>query len=107
MRILHCTWAVLALLSGLALAQTPAAAEADTGYTLFVRGIPVGREDVSVRRASDGTTVTSHGTAAAPLNSVWRHIEYEYAADGTPRRFELDGSLGGVDVVLRTIFENG
>jgi pimeloyl-ACP methyl ester carboxylesterase len=101
MRIFYCTWAILALL-----AQS-AAAQADTGYTIFVRGVPIGREMISVRTGADGTTVTSQGSATAPISAVFRRVEYRYGADGNPRSFEFEGLIGSTDVSLRTTFVNG
>jgi len=101
MRIFYCTCAILALLAQSAGAQT------DGGYTIFVRGIPIGRENISVQAGADGTTVTSQGSATAPISSVFRHVEYRYGADGNPRSFAFDGQIGGADVSLRTTFLNG
>jgi alpha/beta superfamily hydrolase len=101
MRIFYCTWAILALVAQSATAQ------ADSGYTIFVRGVPIGREMISVQSGADGTTVISQGSATAPISSVFRHVEYRYGADGNPRSFEFTGLIGGADVSLRTTFVNG
>ena len=101
MRILYCTWAILALV-----AQS-AGAQADTGYTIFVRGVPIGREIISVQTGAQGTIVISQGSATAPISSIFRHVEYRYGADGNPRSFEFDGMIGGADVSLKTTFANG
>ena len=59
LRLLHCTFALLLLAPPAADAQqAPAGA---TGYTTFVRGNPIGREDVTVRSDTNGVTVTSEG----------------------------------------------
>ena len=91
MRIFYCTWAILALV-----AQS-VGAQADTGYTIFVRGVPIGREIISVQTGGDGTTVISQGSATAPISSVFRRVEYRYGTDGNPRSFEFDGLIGGRD----------
>ena len=106
MRILHCTWAILAILAmpGDAPAQ---GRPGETGYTLFLRGTPIGRETITVSNAATGTTITSFGSAGAPFNSVFDLIEYRYGAAGSPQSFELNGTLGGADVELRTTFANG
>ena len=78
-----------------------------TGYTVFLRGAPVGREEVTVREDATGTTITAQGRLAAPLNVVTRRAEMKYAADGSPERFTLDGSANGSDVSVRTTFANG
>jgi uncharacterized protein len=101
MRIFYCTWAILALM-----AQS-AGAQADTGYTIFVRGVPIGREVLSVQTGGSGTIIISQGSATAPISSVFRRAEYRYGADGNPRSFEFDGQIGGSDVSLKTTFANG
>lgn len=101
MRIFYCTCAILALFAqGLG-------AQADTGYTIFVRGIPIGRETIAIQVRADGTTVVGQGSATAPISSVFRHVEYRYGADGNPRSFEFDGLIGGNQVLLKTTFANG
>jgi pimeloyl-ACP methyl ester carboxylesterase len=86
--------------------QAPAAVK-PTGYTVFLRGTPVGREEVTVREDATGTTITAQGRLGAPLNIVTRRAEMKYTADGTPERFSLDGSANGSDVSVRTSFVNG
>jgi pimeloyl-ACP methyl ester carboxylesterase len=114
MRVFYCTWAlglILAAPAALDEARGEAAQQAatgkPTGYTIFLRGTPVGREEVTVQEDSTGTTITTQGRLAAPLNVVTRRAELKYKTDGTPERFFLDGSANGVDVIVRTTFVNG
>ena len=86
--------------------QAPATAK-PTGYTIFLRGTAVGREEVTVREDATGTTITVQGRLGAPLNVVTRRAEMKYTADDTPERFTLDGSANGADVSVRTSFVNG
>ena len=86
--------------------QAPATAK-PTGYTIFLRGTPVGREEVTVREDATGTTITAQGRLGAPLNVVTRRAELKYTADGTPERFALEGTANGSDVSVRTTFVNG
>jgi pimeloyl-ACP methyl ester carboxylesterase len=107
MRFFYLTCAlVLALAAPAAAQQAPATAK-PTGYTVFLRGAPVGREEVTVREDATGTTITAQGRLNAPLNVVTRRAEMKYAADGSPERFTLDGSANGNDVSVRTTFANG
>jgi pimeloyl-ACP methyl ester carboxylesterase len=86
--------------------QAPATAKS-TGYTVFVRGMPVGREEVTIQEDATGTTITAQGRLAAPLNAVTRRAELKYGPDGAPVRFVLEGSVNGSDVTVRTTFVNG
>jgi len=97
---------VLALAAPAAAQQAPAAVK-PTGYTIFLRGTPVGREEVTVREDATGTTITAQGRLGAPLNVVTRRAEMKYTADGAPERFSLEGTANGADVVVRTSFVNG
>jgi pimeloyl-ACP methyl ester carboxylesterase len=86
--------------------QSPVAAK-PTGYTIFLRGTPVGREEVTVREDASGTTVTAHGRLGAPLNVITRRAEVKYSADGSPEEFVLEASANGSNVAVRTSFVNG
>ena len=117
MRRFHSNWAILALLGAAAVltagrhaavrAQTPASTPQSTGYTVFVRGAPVGREDVTVRTGPEGTTVTSQGRLSAPLNAVTRLAEFRYAPDWTAQLFVVDGTINGGPVNIKTTFDGG
>ena len=98
LRLIHCTWAVLVCAPVIAAAQQPAA----TAYSTFVRGNPMGREDVTVRSDASGLTVTSEGRVGAPANLVIRRAEFRYGPDGAPLSFELLGTLNGGDLTIRT-----
>ena len=88
--------------------QDPASTAAKpTGYTIFLRGAPVGREEVTVQEDATGTTITVQGRLGAPINAITRRAELKYAPNGTPERFVLDGSINGNDVSVRTSFVNG
>jgi pimeloyl-ACP methyl ester carboxylesterase len=104
-RVLHCICALVAVVAGDASAQ-PATAE-PTEYTLFVKGVPVGREEVLVRSDARGTTIVGTGRSAGTIVTTLRRVEFRYGTDGSPESFRLDASIGGSDVELRTRFENG
>src|SRR5688572_23883919 len=105
--LLYFTFALGLILAAPAEAQQAPATAKPTGYTIFLRGTPVGREEVTVQEDSTGTTFTVQGRLGAPLNAVTRRAEMKYAPDGTPQRFLLDGTANGIDVSVRTSFANG
>ena len=90
-----------------AAAQPASATAKPTGYAIFLRGTPVGREELTVREDATGTTIIVQGRLAAPLNVVTRRAEMKYAADGTPQQFSLEATANGADVMVRTSFANG
>lgn len=106
MRFLHCTCALLLLLTATATAtaQSPGGA---SGYTVFLRGTPIGREDVTVRSGASGTTIVSEGRVSAPADLIIRRAEFVYGADWTPQSMVLQLSANGADIVLRTTVTNG
>lgn len=71
---------------------------------MFLRGTPIGREEVSVEKNSGGLTITSQGRLLAPLNVVIKKAEFKYRPDGSPELFTLEGSANNADVALRTSF---
>jgi len=107
MRFFYFTCALALTLAAPAAAQQAPATAKPTGYTVFLRGTAVGREEVTVREDATGTTITVQGRLGAPLNVVTRRAEMKYTADDTPERFTLDGSANGADVSVRTSFVNG
>lgn len=102
-RAFHCIWALLLLTASSAAAQvTPT-----VGYTIFVRGTPVGREDVTVDATLTSTTIVSTGRLSAPLNVTLRRGEFRYRSDWTPESLFVDWSANGADATLRTTFTDG
>jgi pimeloyl-ACP methyl ester carboxylesterase len=77
------------------------------GYTTFIRGTPVGREDVTVRSDASGLTVTSEARIGAPANLTIERAEFKYGSDGTPQSFEMKGARNGVDASLKTTVMGG
>src|SRR5262245_37752172 len=89
-----------------ALSAQPAVPEAGSStLTIFLRGAPVGTEQVSLVRSADGWTVASSGRLAAPIDAVARRMEIKYTADWRPREFSLDGTIRGVAQSIRTVVD--
>lgn len=114
-RAVHCSrarrlgsWPALLLLAATAAAaQTPPATPIASGYTIFVRGTPVGREDVTVESGPAGITIVTAGRLAGAQNVTLRRGEFKYRADGTPELMFVDWSTAGGDATLRTTFAGG
>ena len=102
MRAFHCTL-TLALLLALPAAsafaqsasadraQAPAvpAAPAAVGYTVFLRGAPVGHQEVTVRSDAQGLVISGQGQLAQPLDVITRRAELKYRPDQTPEAASL------------------
>jgi pimeloyl-ACP methyl ester carboxylesterase len=108
MRRLHSICAVLLLLVAPARAQEPAPQQGPTsGYTVFLRGAPLGREDIGVASDASGMTVTSRSRLGLPLNVTLRRVEIKYGPDWTPTSFTSEGTLNDADLTVRTTFTGG
>ena len=123
MRAFHCTWTLVLLLALPATAEQqqqrqqqeqrqppqPSATGSPTavGYTVFLRGTPVGHQDVSVRSDAQGLTISSLGQIADPIDIITRRAEVHYRPDLSPESLVIDARIGGVDVTLQTTFGDG
>jgi len=117
MRALHCTWTLVLLLALPAAAERleqsrqaqPAATvpQNAVGYTVFLRGAPVGHQDVSVRSDAQGLTISGQGQIADPIDIVTRRAEIRYRPDLSPASLVIDARIAGVDITLETTFSDG
>src|SRR6185436_6769757 len=108
MRAFHCTWTLMLLLALPATAQQPQPAATGTqnavGYTVFLRGMPVGHQDLSVRGDAQGLTISGQGQIANPIDILTRRVEIRYRPDLSPESLVIDSRIGGVDITLQTDF---
>ena len=116
----HCTWALAVLLfagilgnAGVGLraqqaaAASPQAQARPVAYTIFLRGTPIGREEVRVTSDAMGTTITSESRTSLPQNITIRKAEVHYTPDWNADSFVIEGSVNGGEVNVKTTFENG
>lgn len=75
------------------------------GFTIFLRGAPIGTEQVAVTRSAVGWTIVSSGRLGAPLDVIARRIEVRYTPDWRPLAFTLEGSVRGQAQTVRTFVE--
>ena len=100
----NCTWAVFLLLFSTGAQAQEAAAPSSRGYTIFLRGTPIGREDVTVRADASGVSIVSQGRMSIPSSLTTRRAEAKYGPDWTPQSFTLDATLNGGDVTAISTF---
>src|SRR5581483_8976512 len=79
--------------------------QAPSSFTIFVRGVPIGTEQIGVSRTADGWTISSSGRLGAPLDVVARRIQVRYTPDWHPVEFLLDGTVKGQPQSVHTIVE--
>jgi uncharacterized protein len=76
-----------------------------TTYRLFLRGAPIGSEQIAVNRTADGWTIVSSGRLAAPLDVVGTRVQVRYTAEWIPIEFTFNGSVRGQQQSIRTVIE--
>ncbi len=74
-------------------------------FMYFLRGTPIGSEQISVTRTAEGWTISSSGRLTPPIDAVARHIEIRYTPDWRPRDFSLEGAVRGQAQSIRTVVE--
>jgi hypothetical protein len=106
-----CVVLLAVLAAGVAGAQTPAprAPAARTGaganvFVVFLAGGMVGREELAVTRQADGWIIRGSSRLNPPVGTIVRHVEIRYDAEWRARSLELDASVQGQDVTLKTAF---
>lgn len=104
MPVRYCIWTLLLVFAVPTAAQQPPAPPVTSGYTIFLRGVPVGREDVTVTEDATGITLISKGRLSSPINLVTRRVEIRYRSDWTPEFLVVEASVNGGDTTLRTSF---
>jgi pimeloyl-ACP methyl ester carboxylesterase len=92
-----------------ALAPSAHAQQADTTATfrVFLRGSPIGSEDVSVQHAGDGWIISGTGHLGAPLDLTTRRLEVRYDANWKPQELTIDANTKGSTFTIHTTFANG
>src|SRR5581483_3519365 len=66
-------------------------APVSSSFSIFVRSVPLGSEQIAVARTGDGWTISSTGRLGPPLDVVARRIQIRYTADWRPIEFTYDG----------------
>jgi pimeloyl-ACP methyl ester carboxylesterase len=114
MRWHHCKHALL-IASAVALSsaaastsqQAPAPAPRSAGsatasFTIFIRAMPIGSEQVAVSRSGDGWTITGSGRLNAPLDIASQRLQLRYDPNWMPLELTLDGVVRGKVFALRS-----
>ena len=76
-----------------------------TSFSIFLRGAPIGTEQIALNRVASGWTIVSSGRLAAPLDAVARRLQVRYTADWKPIEFTLDGLVRGQTQTIRTVID--
>jgi uncharacterized protein len=84
-----------------AFAQSPAQADTAQGssFTVFLRGTPIGNEQVNVTRGTGGWTISCSGRLG---DAVAHRLEAQYTDDWKPLDLNYQASLRGEEQTVRT-----
>lgn len=86
--------------------QDPAAPPV-SNFTVFIRGNPIGSEQVSVTADTAGWTIRSTGRLGVPLNLSTARFELRYDVGWHPISLIVEASLRGQPLLLNTTFTGG
>jgi uncharacterized protein len=98
--------AVLALAAAAQPSPQPAAepAAGRAGFTIFVHGAQIGREDVDLSRTPGGWTISATNRLSPPVDLTTNRFEMRYGPDWQPIELKLDATLRGAPIGLVTSF---
>jgi uncharacterized protein len=110
MRWIH---SIHAALAALLLAAAPRAAaqpaqplpDNTSAFTIFLRALPIGNEQIALTRNADGWSIVSSGRVGAPLDVIARRVEVRYTQDWRPRDLTIDATVRGQTQTLHTVVD--
>ena len=76
-----------------------------TTFTIFLRGAPIGSEQVALTRGAEGWTIVSSGRLGVPVDVVARRVQVRYTPDWRPIEFTFDGTVRGQTQIVRTVVD--
>ena len=80
----------------------PAAGAQDATFTIFVRAVNVGSEQITVIPSASGWTIRSSGRMSAPVSVVLRLLELKYDPQWKPLEMTLNASVRGQEQTFHT-----
>ncbi len=107
MRSFHCICALLltVALAAPASAQQPVASPDSAAFTIFVRALPVGNEQIALTRNAEGWSIVSSGRIGVPIDVIARRVEVRYTQDWRPRDMTIDATVRGTPQSIHTVVE--
>lgn len=83
----------------------PAPAAGASTFTIFLRGAPIGTEQIALTRSATGWSIVGSGRLGAPFDIIGRRLEVRYTADWRPLELSLDATVRGGTQRLHTVVE--
>jgi pimeloyl-ACP methyl ester carboxylesterase len=83
--------------------QRPAAGTVpSSNFTIFLRAVRAGSEQIALERTAEGWTISSSGQIGAPVELLSKQVEVRYTADWKPLGLKIDGTLRGQPLKVQT-----
>src|SRR5688572_222762 len=82
--------------------QVSSTSPASSSFTIFFRAMPVGAEQISLERTSDGWTITGRSQISSPFDLVTRSLRMVYDPEWKPRELAVDLTAGGQVIKMLT-----
>lgn len=80
---------------------------ASASFTILMSGATIGSEQSTVVASADGWTIQSTGRLGVPISLSTSRFELRYDRDWKPLSLDIEATLRGQPLVLRTAFANG
>ena len=83
----------------------PSAPDGAAAFTIFLRALPIGSEQIALTRSADGWSIVSSGRIGAPLDVIARRVEIRYTQDWHPRDMTIDATVRGQAHTLHAVVD--
>jgi hypothetical protein len=81
---------------------SPPVSPPSSSFTIFLRAMQVGTEQISLERTSEGWTITSRSQIGPPFDLVTRSLRVQYDPEWKPRGLAVDLTAGGQVIKMAT-----
>jgi uncharacterized protein len=79
----------------------------EASFSIFIQGSPIGSEQATITSTPTGWIVRSSGRIGNPVNLTTSRFEVRYDRQWRPILLEVDATLRGQPMILRTSFADG
>jgi uncharacterized protein len=80
----------------------PPSSAPSSSFTIFIRAIRVGSEQISLERTAQGWTISSSSQVGAPLEVLAKQVQVRYTADWKPIDLRIDATQRGQPLTAQT-----
>ena len=81
---------------------TPTASAAPSNFTIFIRSVAIGTEQIAVERTAEGWRISGNGRIGPPIDIVTKDLQVRYDADWRPLSLSIEATSQGEVTTLRT-----